>query len=96
MKRVILLRDYNGLPKGTELFLDEEKNMYKLEEIEENIGDSIVTKFSRMVAFSRAWVESLFGKLFEDPDDESKTEKLIKKYEDQIAELQAEVNWLIE
>jgi hypothetical protein len=98
MKRVILLKDYNGIPKGTELYFDKEKNTFGLEEIEENIGDNVHSTFSRSVNFSKPWVMNLMGKLFEDPDAPkvSEHQELIEAYEKQIEMFQDEINRLKE
>ena len=97
MDRVILLKDYNGLRAGTELFFDKTRNTFGYEEIEETIGDNIHATASRSVAFSRGWVESLLGKLFTTPEQEaaiSEHQDLINQYETRIAEMQEELEQL--
>lgn len=93
MEKVILLRDYRGLPKGTELFFSKVKNAFGFEEIDENIGDDVHSRQSRSVYFSKDWVEKAMGKLFADPSAPVKTERelLIENYETRIEKMQEQL-----
>jgi len=95
MDRVILLKDYNGLTKGTELVYNNATDSFGFKEIEETIGDNVRYSISRKVSFTKPWVESLVGKLFEDPDavkEISEHQQVISQYEEYIAALQSELN----
>lgn len=95
IKRVILLKNYNDLIRGTELFYNKENDTFGYEEIEETIGDNVRSVTSRSVAFSSEWVKNLMGKLFSNPDEEVAEEaehlKIIKQYETHIQDMQEEL-----
>jgi len=67
MDRVILLRNFRGLQKGTELVYNTQINSFGYEQVDETIGDHIHSVKSQSVAFSREFVTNLLGQLFEDP-----------------------------
>ena len=64
MNSVILLKDFRGLDKGTELIADPRTDSYVFTTIDENIGDHVYSVQRNHVSVSSEFVNNLLGDLF--------------------------------
>lgn len=89
MKKIVLVKDWNGLKKGSEFYLD--NGFYIFKEESEDITDNSVSKKSYNVKLSEGFVNSKWNELFENSLEYNSSKEIADKLRKEIAIIEKEI-----